>query len=140
LRRGDLLAISRSQIAEDGKATVVQHKTGHTVCVRFSPEAREFIGRMIVPGQYYDRAFPWPFHENALPRQFRKIVKLSEVRRGTFKWLRRSAGSHAEAEQRGNGPTLLGHRSEAVFRAHYEDPTITKATPVEPPSLRIEAQ
>jgi integrase len=137
LRRGDLLNIARSQIADDGKATVTQHKTGHAVCVRFSPEARELIARMHLPHQFDDRAFPWPFHENALPRQFRKIVKLSGVRRGSFKWLRRSAGSHAEAEQRGNGPTLLGHRSEAVFHAHYEDPKITKATPVEPPSLRI---
>jgi integrase len=137
LRRGDLLAVLRSQIGEDGRATVVQSKTGHVVCVKFSPETRDFIAHMVTPRQFDDRAFPWPFHENALPRQFRALVKLSGVRRGTFKWLRRSAGSHSEAEQRGNGPALLGHRSEAVFRAHYEDPTITKATPIEPPSLRI---
>lgn len=130
LRRGDLLKLLRSQIGQGGVARVLQNKTGYPITVRVSPEALAAIDRMRVD----DRALPWPYHENALSRQFRRMVK-SIGMRGQFRWLRRSAGSYAEREQPGSGSKILGHRSERIFHAHYEDHVITGENPVEPPPI-----
>jgi integrase len=132
LRRGDLLKVKRAQIAADGSAVVVQSKTGHRVCVRFSPEAMLAINAMSADD---DRAIPWGYHVNALPRQFRAMLKAAGIDRGSFRWLRRSAGSYAEAAQPGSGSRLLGHRTLSVFNGHYNDETISVIKPVAPPEL-----
>ncbi len=133
LRRGDLLKLKRSQIGERGVCHVQQNKTGYPVTVRLSPEALVAIWRMNVVED--GRALPWPYHENAMGRQFRRLVKDSGIRCGQFRWLRRSAGSYAEREGRGNGTRALGHRSERIFRDFYEDRSITEVEPVGPPRL-----
>lgn len=130
LRRGDLLRVKRVQIATDGVAYVLQSKTGYPVTVRFSEPAIAAIDRMRVD----ERALPWPYHENALSRQFRRLVKEAGLC-GQFRWLRRSAGSYAEREGQGNGTRLLGHRSERIFRDHYADPNIIQRKPPEPPPI-----
>lgn len=133
LRRGDLLKLKRNQIGDRGVCHVRQNKTGYPITVRLSPDALAAIWRM---NQIEDeRALPWPYHENAMGRQFRRLAKSAGVRAGQFKWLRRSAGSYAERENRGDGKRMLGHRSERVFREFYEDRTITEPEPVEPPRL-----
>lgn len=130
LRRGDLLALKRNQIGDDGISHVLQNKTGYPITVRVSSEALAAIDRMRVD----ERALPWPYHQNALSRQFRKIAKTIGLR-GQFRWLRRSAGSYAQRETPGNGTRILGHRSERIFHAHYEDHEITGQKPVDPPEL-----
>lgn len=130
LRRGDLLALRRDQIGQGGVIRVRQNKTGYPITVRASTGAMTAIDQM----QVDDRALPWPYHENALSRQFRKFAKAAGVR-GQFRWLRRSAGSYAERECQGNGGRLLGHRSERIFRDFYEDVSITGEVPIEPPEL-----
>ena len=97
-------------------------------------KARHFIQRMTIEDD--ERALPWAYHENAMPRQFRKLVKAAGVRPGQFNWLRRTAGSYgAELRRPGDGPAALGHRSEAVFRKHYEAAHISRRVPVEPPPI-----
>lgn len=130
LRRGDLLALLRNQIGDDGIAHVLQNKTGYPITVRVSPEALAAMDRMRVD----ERALPWPYHQNALSRQFRQLAKAIGLR-GQFRWLRRSAGSYAQREQPGNGSRILGHRSERIFHAHYEDHEITGEKPIDPPEL-----
>lgn len=129
LRRGDLLRLKRSQIGTDGIARMRQNKTGYPITVRVSVEAMAAIDRMGC-----EFALPWPYHPNALSRQFRRIAKAAGVR-GQFRWLRRSAGSYAEREHAGDGKRLLGHRSERVFRDFYEDATIVGQQPPEPPGF-----
>ncbi len=130
LRRGDLLRVKRDQIGRSGVANVMQSKTGHPVPVRFSPEALAAIEQMAVS----ELALPWPYHCNALSRQFRKLAKSADVR-GQFRWLRRSAASYSERERKGNGRRTLGHRSERVFQDFYEDLSITEPEPISPPPL-----
>ncbi len=130
LRRGDLLRVKRAAIGQGGIARVMQNKTGHPVTVRFSPEAMAAIEQMAVD----DFALPWPYHENALSRQFRKLAKAAGVR-GQFRWLRRSAASYAERECKGDGKRVLGHRSERVFQDFYEDQSITNPEPISPPPI-----
>lgn len=133
LRRGDLLKLRRDQVGENGICRLRQSKTGYPVTVKLSPEALAAIGRMKhVPS---DRALPWPFHENALGRQFRRIAKAAGIRPGQFRWLRRSAASYAEYESPGNGSRILGHRSPRIFRDFYEDATITAQEPIQPPPI-----
>jgi hypothetical protein len=57
------------------------------------------------------------------------------VRRGQFRWLRRSAGSYADVEKFGNGSLVLGHRDRRMFNSHYECTDITRREPVSPPTL-----
>ncbi len=132
LRRGDLLAIRKDQIRTDGVVRLVQSKTGYPITVQIADEALAAIRRMPLDEPL---AFPWPYHANAMPRQFRRLVKDAGVRPGQFRWLRASAGSYAEQEQPGAGARMLGHRGEQVFRAHYEDQSITRAAPLTPPPL-----
>ena len=79
-------------------------------------------------------AFPWPYHLNVFSLTFRLIARLSGTG-GTFKLYRRAAGSYAEREAAGAGSRLLGHRSESVFRCHYDDPTISLSAEVSPPPI-----
>lgn len=133
LRRSDLLAVNRSQIGPDGRATVVQGKTGYPAVVRFPPEVMAIVDRMRVS----DKAIPWSGRLDALAPRFRLLVKHAGVRPGTLRWLRRSAGSYAEKQQPGSGRRLLGHRSEWVFRDHYHDLSIAPPETVEPPALAV---
>ncbi len=133
LRRGDLLQLQLAQILENGVARVLQHKTGHQITVRISSDGLAAIARARTNGE--SRALPWPFHSNALGRQFRSLVKAAGIRPGQFRWLRRSAGSYAERDCPGNGSRVLGHRSERVFRNFYDDASISQPAPIQPPPL-----
>lgn len=132
LRRGDLLAIERSQIADDGLASVIQHKTGFVVIVRFSAEAMECIRRMNADD---GRALSWPYHANIFSNHWRRLRKDSGVNRGQFRWLRRSAASYAEKQMPGLGSRMLGHRDPRLVTRHYCDPVIAAADPVALPAV-----
>ncbi len=132
LRRGDLLRLERKRILENGVSRVMQGKTGHVITIRISSEGLEAMAR--VAGED-PRALPWPYHSNALGRQFRSLVKTAGIRPGQFRWLRRSAGSYAERDCPGNGSRMLGHRSQHVFRNFYDDQSITQPQPISPPPL-----
>jgi len=127
LRIGDLRQTLASQIGPDRVAEILQHKTGKLAVVRFSAAAVEAIhehGR--------DEVLPWQESEETFRLEFRWIVRLSGVRRGTFKWLRRAAGSYADLD--GRGPELLGN-TRAVFDRHYRVRQISAPMPPEPPEL-----
>lgn len=133
LRRGDLLRLKRAEVRDDGVAVVVQNKTGHRVCVRFSPESLEAIAKIRCDDD--QRILPWPCDIGHFAPAFKQIVVSSGVKRGTFRWLRRSAGSYAEAVLPGSGSRALGHRTLAVFNGHYNDESISVAQPVSPPPV-----
>lgn len=132
LRRGDLLVIFESAIAPDGTYRTIQRKTGKPITVRISTEAMKI--KLHCPNGLF---LPWPNRLDALAWAFRRLRKMAGVTRGSLKWVRRSAGSHAERERPGDGPRLLGH-SPDVFWASYGDRTIIGQQPVSPPPLRIE--
>lgn len=131
LRRGDLLLVFRRDIAHDGTLSLVQHKTGIQLRVRFSLQALKYIDRL---KDANGLALPWPYRKDAIAPRFKKLRNMGGVVRGTLKWVRRAAGSYAEREQPGNGPKLLGNGPQ-VFRDSYEDRTITGEEPPSPPPL-----
>lgn len=132
LRRGDLITIQWSAVQTDGRTRVVQHKTDFEVDVRFSDEAMTRARRL---NHARGLMFPWPYHLTVFARTFKRIVELAATG-GSFKMLRRSAGSYAESVQPGNGSKLLGHRCEKVFRASYEDPNISRPGEITPPPIQ----
>lgn len=129
-RRGDLLAITKSQVNEQGVLSFIQHKTGFPHRVQLSPAAIQLCQRLVG-----DKLLPWPYDIDWFTKRFKALRKRAGINRGSFKWIRRSAGSYAEKLQPGAGAKLLGHRDESVFRRYYNDETISGSQPIEPPPL-----
>lgn len=129
-RRGDLLSLDRSQIGADGVIHFTQSKTGYVAGGQLSADALSFIARLSGP-----HALPWPYSRTCFSRSFVRLRKGAGIARGTFQWLRRSAGSYAERDRPGDGARLLGHQGQEVFRAFYQDRKISGALPIAPPQL-----
>lgn len=129
-RRGDLLAVEWKNVSS-GVLNFVQHKTNYATSARLSPDALKFVKRLHGDG----KLLPWPYHPDWFSRKFTRIRNGAGIARGTFKWVKRSAGSYAERQAKGAGAKLLGQRDESVFRRFYEDRSITEVEPVEPPPL-----
>lgn len=132
LRRSDLLLVFRYQVSSDGTATIIQSKTGYSHRVRFSADALRFAAKL---QDVNGLLLPWPYRRDSLVERFASIKKLAGIKRGSLKWLRRSAASYAESIEPGSGAKLLGHRSMQVFQASYNDATISGQRAVEPPGL-----
>lgn len=134
LRRGDLVRVPIDDIGPDGRATVVQSKTGYLVEVVFSATALDRLGRLRHTGGL---ALPWPYLLRSMVYTFRRLRDRAGVDFGSLKYFRRAAGSYAERERPGSGRILLGQRSEAVFRQNYEDTTISRPPDIQPPPLGL---
>lgn len=130
-RRGDLLKIEKKRVAPDGSLTFTQSKTGFPVRVALSREALKFTERL----KHDTLLLPWCYDADWFSKRFGRIRDAAGIRRGTFKWIRRSAGSYAERERKGSGAKLLGHKDEGVFRRFYNDESISGESPVQPPPL-----
>lgn len=130
-RRGDILLLDWKHVAPSGRTTFMQSKTQYTNTVQLSPNALKFARKLITT----NRVLPWPYRENWFAICFKRLREAAKVNRGSFKWIRRSAGSYADKENPGSGPRLLGHQDGRMFRRHYEDKSITGEKPAEPPPL-----
>jgi integrase len=135
LRRGDLLAIKRSQVSPDGTIRLIQSKTGFPIKVRLNADARAAVAKLNGNGD--DRLLPYPLGLSEFSTEFRLLREEAGLQRGCFKWLRRAAGSYAESVHAGAGTRLLGHRCESVFHKHYEDTDISQAHVYEPPPIAL---
>lgn len=131
LRRGDLWTLKRSQL-RGNTIRIIQHKTGHPVPCSVPRPAMDAIEKLDGTG---DLILPWPYAVDQFGRRFHKIRIAAGVKRGTFKWIRRSAGSYAEREQPGAGARLLGHKSDRTFQDWYNDTSISQVHPISPPPL-----
>lgn len=132
-RRGDLLKIEKKRVAPDGTLMFTQNKTGYPVRVILSAAAIKFTALL----RHESLLLPWPYDEDWFSKKFGRIRDAAGIARGTFKWIRRSAGSYAERDQKGSGARLLGHRDESVFRRFYNDTSISGETPIQPPPLMM---
>jgi integrase len=130
LRWGDLTRLSAASISSSGVCSLVQHKTGRPLTVQFSPDAVQLIR-----GHYQETVLPWPYTQKSFCELFRRLVEAADVSPGTFKWLRRSAGSYADAAHRGDGQKLLGHAGMKMFDEHYNVAKITNLKPIQPVPL-----
>jgi integrase len=77
----------------------------------------------------------WPYRPNRFGLHFERIVQAAGIRRGTFKWLRRSSGSYVAANHgEAAGAQHLGHTSLATFRRYYDARLVGRSRPM-PPEL-----
>ena len=128
-RLADLLDCPKSDIRGNGVWTCTQNKTGNIVTLRLSQDALNY-GKRLPPDRV--RWIPWPYSCEMLRRRFRQLVTDANIRPGSFKWLRRSAGTHYERENPGAGHRLLGN-TRAVFDESYHDRSLTQQPLHAPP-------
>lgn len=125
LRLGDLLSIEREWIRTDkegaGWMSIQQSKTGLLVASRINPTTMGLIDRLMSTNS--DRRLIWPlgFRREALYRQFKRLVKQSGVRSGTFRFLRRASTTHVEMDAPGTAYRHAGHSDPATTRRYYLD-------------------
>ena len=133
LRFGDLEVLPVDKIGPTGVCRLIMRKTLRPVTVRFSDVAQECIrahGQSVV--------LPNPHSHNWFCRKFSNLVERAGVRPGSFRWLRRSAASYADAERSGAGRRLLGHTDDGqTFCKNYRDESIVGGIVPEPPSLAV---
>lgn len=130
-RRGDVLTLEWKHVAPTGRLTFLQSKTQYTHTVQLSKEALYFAGKLTTTG----KVLPWPYEKNWFGVCFKRLQAAAGVTRGSFKWVRRSAGSYAESVTPGAGAALLGHRDGRMFSRHYRDSSIADENPTQPPPL-----
>lgn len=129
LRRGDCLKFHVDLLRDDGSFRMIQSKTGNVVQRRLRPTTLDIIQQMGRP-----IPFEWPHNTWTFGGHFKLLRDLAGVNRGTFKWLRRAAGSYAEAETPGAGSKALGHADPSMFRKHYDAQLACNNIPL-PPEL-----
>lgn len=127
VRAGDLFDIPVNLIDGDGYCDWTQNKTGVHIRLRFSKKAMKAIRKHGFP-----MIVPWAYSRHWFEKEFEQLRNEAGVLRGTWKWIRRSAGSYADAD--GRGHELLGN-TRAVFEKHYRVPKIAGDEP--PPQKAI---
>ncbi len=139
MRLGDLLAMSPSQISIQGELGIVRYvasKTGDEFFRILRPRTLYAVRTTILQNRI-GQAIVWPLwaSRDAFYRQFRSIVRLSGVRAGTFRWIRRTAVTWADIQTPGLGQQLAGHKSERVTATSYRDVSQIGRSMPSPPDL-----
>ena len=116
-----MLLIEREQIMDDGRFTVVQHKTGKPIDCRLPPEAMEAIDKIRLQTPAGQDDFKYLTYRAKLP--------------GSIKWLRRTGATWCESVTPGSASSFLGHRSPELAARHYLDPRFLKRSTALPPSI-----
>lgn len=130
LRLGNLLAMRIHQVAP--VLHLRQVKVGAPVAVQFRQETPEAIRQHVGDRQSSELVWPLWGRREALYRAFRRLVAASGIRRGTFRWLRRTAATQVETVQPGAGTALLGHASRSTTEQWYLDRSQLAKPPLPP--------
>ena len=140
LRRGDMLAVRRSQLEsiEGGHVLrTVQSKTGDGVVHVLRPKTVEALEAIFPPER--ELIFEWPHTMRTLHHHWSDVLAAAGIdpqnRRNGVQKLRRTSASHLERENPGAASAHLGHRSADMARMHYLDPKIHKAALPLPPAI-----
>lgn len=115
----DLLQIRFHAIDRSGCVKIIQKKTGRPHIVRLSDTCLEAIQRIRNPRR--EIILAWPHRPKVLQYWFQKLCSEAGIK-GSPKFLRRSAATHAEAANPGSASILLGHSTPGLAKKHYIDP------------------
>jgi integrase len=129
LRRSDVWRVSMDDVVRD-LLVVVSAKSGQRTVHQLTAATVQSL-------QVIARPWPllWPYRPNRFGLHFERIVQAAGIRRGTFKWLRRSSGSYVAANHgEAAGAQHLGHTSLATFRRYYDARLVGRSRPM-PPEL-----
>lgn len=126
LNESDLRRLDRSEVGPDGVLRTRRGKTQKRVIVQL-PQSLLDILPLSGP------LLAFPLAPNAFKMSFRRIVKRAGLQ-GSFKTLRKTAGTLAEKMYPGRGHLLLAN-TRKVFEAHYLGQE--HLTPIGPPHLPL---
>jgi len=118
LRLSDLLELRYADIQP--VLRIRQHKTRRHVLVGLRNDTIEKIRQCV---ENHGHEVCWPLW-GSLPSFYahvRKVVRMSGVRKGTFRYFRRAAVTHVECAQPGAGTLLAGHSQRTVTEQFYID-------------------
>ena len=122
-------------IGVNGVVAFTQHKTGRLVIGRLSESTLEAL-RSSLAYLPRDLATPWHGSHETFNDQMRTLVAKSGIRKGTWKWLRRSGATDVELQQAGAATRHLGHApGSSIAARHYIDPAILHREFVSPSQL-----
>jgi site-specific recombinase XerD len=113
LRLSDMLRIERDQIMDDGRFTVVQHKTGKPIDCRLPPEAISAVDK--TSAKTRKRIFGGVLNQRTIQEEFKFLLYRAKLP-GSIKWLRKSGATHCEALTPGSASQFLGHRGTTWTR------------------------
>ena len=138
LRRCDLCSIKYADIqrqADGGGLLIVQQsKTGDDVIVQFSADTMQAIDRMMQMSEPRELCWPLFARLEQFYKALREIVAAAGVRKGTYKWFRRSSITARERIGHGLGMAAAGHSTPDMARRHYIDRSQLDPVPL-PPSI-----
>ena len=112
------------QITQAGYIAVPQSKTGRVVVCHISDGTMTHL-RGSLAEHLRLLATPWTASHETFGEQFRRLVLISGIRCGTWKWLRRGSATDCELQRPGSGAPHLGHTpGSRIAERHYLDPAI----------------
>ncbi|MBS0207495.1 MAG: hypothetical protein JSS27_00940 [Planctomycetes bacterium] len=123
LRGVDLRRLKFSGVASNGRAVVVQHKTGKRIVAQFTPTTMHAIDCASAPRR--ELVFPLWGSGEIWRREAARLIALAGLR-GSIGMLRASTGTDYELRHPGRGHELLGN-TRAVFEKHYLDLSIVES-------------
>lgn len=124
LRWGDLVRLRVDQIPPTGIVCTTQHKTRRLTIFQLSPDTMRLLRRTLAACPR-DLVCPWSASGETFRAQAKRLVAKAGIRGGTWKWLRRSAGTDVEIQQQGAASQFLGHRpGSRIAQLHYVDPVL----------------
>jgi integrase len=140
MRLGDLLSISRSQITRTKDGAVVKYQASKTEdeCYRrLRPTTLAVVDQAIRSNNSHPELI-WPLwaSRDAFYRQFRSLVAAAGIRKGTFRYIRRTAVTWADIQTPGLGQQVAGHKNERVTAESYRDVTQIGQQLPAPPDLQ----
>lgn len=139
LRLGDQLSLERIWFVPlpggEARLTMIEAKTGKPCRRVLSAETMRLIDDSMASQP--DRRLVWPLNvrRETFYDHFRRLVAGAGIRQGTYRYLRRAAGTQAEKQRPGGGRLFLGHSSEQVTRDSYLDPWQLEPEPLRVPEL-----
>jgi len=133
LRLGDLMALRRKSIREDGSLAIVQSKTGYPIFVTLRPETVECLDK--IHHERREKLFGGVLSRRCFFIAFNRVAKLAGLE-GTSRKLRRTGATLIERAQPGAASAFLGHRpGSPVAQRHYIDPFIARTERPMPPAV-----
>jgi len=124
-------------IGANGVVAFGQHKTGRVVIGRLGEATMEAL-RSSLAYMPRELATPWDCSHETFTTQMRLLVRKSGIRKGTWKWLRKSGATDVELQQAGSAARHLGHSpssGNSIAARHYIDPAILHREFISPSQL-----
>lgn len=134
MNAADIHRIERKDIQPAGGVPFRRGKTGKRV---YFALPLDVVDEILAFAPQEGPIWPLMTSDESFRKRFLRLVRLSKIRPGTFKKLRKTSGTLVEAEHPGSGHQHLGNERK-IFEQHYEDQRVTRhAVPTMPAVINL---